>query len=87
LKSFGKLILAGFILIITGFVTLLLASLPFAEAKGGGAFVIFIGPFPLAFGFGEYSPILLLISVIIAAVMIMIILIILKSSLKKADAS
>ncbi|NHV99749.1 MAG: hypothetical protein HA496_08935 [Thaumarchaeota archaeon] len=87
MKSFGKLILAGFILIITGFVTLLLASLPFAEAKVGGAFVIFIGPFPLAFGFGEYSPILLLVSVIIAAVMIMIILIILKSSLKKADAS
>lgn len=86
MNSFRKLLLTGFLLIMIGFVTLLLASLPSAEAKGGGAFVIFIGPFPLAFGFGEYSPILILTSVIIAAVMIMITLAIFKRA-KQSDNS
>lgn len=62
-------------MIMLGFITLFIASLTSVEAKGGGAFVIFIGPFPLAFGFGEYSPILILVSVAIAAVMILMILI------------
>lgn len=70
-----------------GFATLFLASLPWVEAKGGGALVIFIGPFPLAFGFGEYSPILILVSVIIAAVMIVATLIIFKSSWKQSENS
>ncbi|MEM2929249.1 MAG: hypothetical protein QW797_00040 [Thermoproteota archaeon] len=87
MNSFGKLLLTGFLLIVIGFVTLFLASLPSAEAKGGEAFVIFIGPFPLAFGFGEYSPILILISAIIAVVMIVIMLIIFKRPWKQPDNS
>jgi len=85
LNTSGKLLLTGFLLMMIGFATLFLASLPWAEAEGGGAFVIFIGPFPLAFGFGEYSPVLILVSVIIAAVMIVITLIIFKSSWKQPD--
>ncbi len=87
MNSFGKLLLTGFLLIMIGFVALFLASLSSAEAKGGGAFVIFIGPFPLAFGFGEYSSILILISVIIAAVMIVIMLTIFKRAWKQPDNS
>lgn len=68
-----------------GFATLFLALLPRAEAEGGGAFVIFIGPFPLAFGFGEYSPVLILVSVIIAAVIIVFTLIFFKSSWRQPD--
>ncbi|MBO3841833.1 MAG: hypothetical protein FGF48_05390 [Candidatus Brockarchaeota archaeon] len=86
MNSFRKLLLTGFLLMTMGFVTLFLASLPSSGTNVGGAFVIFIGPFPLAFGFGEYSPILILISVIIAAVMIMITLTIFKRA-KQTDNS
>jgi uncharacterized membrane protein len=77
----------GFILMFAGFATLFLAF-PLKEGvTGGGAFVIFIGPFPLAVGFGECAPILILISVIIVAVMILITLLSFKCSRTKPDKS
>lgn len=69
-----KLLLTGFILIFIGFVALFLALLREGVATGGGAFVVFIGPFPLAIGFGEYSPLLILLSIIIAVAMVIIML-------------
>ncbi|MEM3659634.1 MAG: hypothetical protein QXU11_04385 [Thermoproteota archaeon] len=77
MDSFRKLVSAGFLMLMLGFITLLIDSLTSVEAKVGGAFVIFIGPFPLAFGFGEYSPILILVSVAIAALMMLMILLML----------
>jgi len=69
------LFLTGFTLVIVGFIIVFLASIAEGGVTGGGAVVVFIGPFPLAIGFGEYAPILLLISVIIAMAMILIALI------------
>ena len=85
MNSSGKLLLTGFLLMTIGFTMLFLASMPWAEAKSGGAFVIFIGPFPVAFGFGEYSPALILVSIIIAAVMIVITLTVFKRAWKQPD--
>lgn len=65
------LFLIGFLLLIIGFVTVFLASVT-GDVTGGGALVVFIGPFPLAVGFGEYAPILILISVLIAVAMILV---------------
>ncbi|MEM2246568.1 MAG: hypothetical protein QXS51_03395 [Thermoproteota archaeon] len=65
------LFLIGFLLVIIGFITVFIASVT-GGVTGGGAMVVFIGPFPLAIGFGEYAPILLLISIVIAVAMILI---------------
>jgi len=70
----------GFILIFIGFTTLFLALLSEERVTGGGALVVFIGPFPLAVGFGEYSPPLILLSILIAVAMIIIML----TSVKRA---
>lgn len=59
---------------IIGFLTIFIALITGSATAGGGALVVFIGPFPLAIGFGEYAPILILISVIIAIAMILIML-------------
>ena len=77
--------LMGFILIFAGFIMLFLAF-PLKEGvTGGGAFVIFIGPFPLAVGFGEHAPILILISVIIVMMMILVTLLSFKRLRTKSD--
>ncbi|MEM2276104.1 MAG: hypothetical protein QXU43_03345 [Thermoproteota archaeon] len=65
------LFLIGFLLIIIGFLTIFLASVT-GGVTGGGALVVFIGPFFFGTGFGEYAPILILISVIIAITMVLI---------------
>ncbi len=67
--------LIGFALIALGFLIVFLASISEANLTGGGALVVFIGPFPIAIGFGEYSPILILVSVVIAVAMVVITLI------------
>ncbi|MEM3711962.1 MAG: hypothetical protein QXR97_00245 [Thermoproteota archaeon] len=65
------LFLIGFLLIIIGFITVFLASIT-GDVAGGGALVVFIGPFFFGTGFGEYAPILILISVMIAIAMVLI---------------
>lgn len=85
MNVFRTLLLTGFLLILTGFLLLLLASLPPGGATGGGAIIVFIGPFPLMVGFGEYSPILMLVSVVIVAVMILITLMSIKYTRKQED--
>jgi uncharacterized membrane protein len=67
------LFLASIILILIGFIAVFAALLSEGMA-GGGAVLVFIGPFPIGMGFGEYAPVLLLISAIIALAMILIML-------------
>ncbi|MCS7138656.1 MAG: hypothetical protein NZ873_01190 [Crenarchaeota archaeon] len=66
------LFLTGFMLIAIGFMIVFLASILWGNAAGGGALIVFIGPFPLAIGFGEYAPLLILIGLVIIVVMILI---------------
>jgi uncharacterized membrane protein len=61
-------------LILTGFTILFSALLLEAKVSGSSAFIVFIGPFPLAVGFGEYSPMLILLGIVIAVFTIIIML-------------
>lgn len=76
--------LMGLLLVILGFVTLFSALLLGESTSVGGAIVVFIGPFPLAVGFGEYSPALILVGVVIAVAML-IMLANIKNMAKKRD--
>ncbi|MGQ9479176.1 MAG: hypothetical protein ACUVQ0_04020 [Thermoproteota archaeon] len=72
MNSFRILLAAGLILIVTGISIMLASALVTSDLKLGGALIVFIGPFPVGVGFGEYAPILLLTSVIIALAMIIL---------------
>lgn len=87
LSIFRALILIGFLLTLIGFMILFLASFPAGGAMGSGAIIVLIGPFPFAVGFGEYSPMLILIGIVAAAVMILLTFMSLKYIRKRGNNS
>jgi uncharacterized membrane protein len=65
----ARLYVVGIILLLGGFIFLFIGSAGGGSSSFGG--VVFIGPFPIAFGSGPGSGSLVLTSVVIAAVMIL----------------
>lgn len=82
MNRFKTLFLTGFLLILAGLATLFSVLLSEGKVAGGGAFVVFIGPFPLVVGFGEYPLILILLGIVITALMIIALLVIRRQSYK-----
>ena len=69
------IIFAGILLCLIGFMIIFLASLSMVSGTGGNIStggVIFIGPFPIVFGTGEYGTHLIWFSIIIAIIMIIL---------------
>jgi uncharacterized protein (TIGR00304 family) len=69
------IIFAGILLCLIGFMIIFLASLNIVSGTSGNIStggVIFIGPFPIVFGTGEYGIHLIWISVIITIIMIIL---------------
>jgi len=59
----------GFLILLVGMILITAGSTQQANVEGSFGGVIFIGPFPIAFGQGPQSPILLVIGLMIAVVM------------------
>ncbi len=68
------LIFLGFALIFTGFIFVVVESFIHGGVKTSGSVIIFIGPIPLAFAWGEYGFQLLLISLIIIFIMVVLLI-------------
>ncbi len=68
-------IFAGILLCLIGFVVILFASIAPITGAGGNIStggIIFIGPFPIVFGSGEYGLQLIWLSIIILILMLII---------------
>jgi len=63
-----RLLLAGLVILLIGFGLMVVGSATQAGVSTGG--VVFIGPFPIAFGSGPNGSSLALVSVVIGAVMV-----------------
>ena len=71
----GKFLLLlglGFALVFIGVIIVLVAAIFLGEASTSASVVIFIGPFPIIFGFGADTGWIILLSIIIAVVSIML---------------
>jgi len=66
-----KLLAAGVLIFLLGFALIILGSATQGGASAGG--VIFIGPFPIAFGLGPNGASLALASVVIGGVMLVLV--------------
>ena len=63
-----KLLAIGIVIMLAGIIVLLISAAGQGQASVGG--VIFIGPFPIAFGTGPSGDSLALASVVIGAIMV-----------------
>jgi uncharacterized membrane protein len=70
------MIILGFLRIFVGTALLVLSSLGSGEASGG--LVVFIGPIPIAIGFGKQSRLMLLIAALLALAMIILMVVMLR---------
>ena len=66
----SRLYLAGFLLVLAGIVLLFIGSAGSSSTSFGA--VVFIGPFPIAFGSGPDAGTLILIGVVISIAMVLI---------------
>jgi uncharacterized membrane protein len=66
----SRLYLAGFLLVLAGIVLLFIGSAGSSSTSFGA--VVFIGPFPIAFGSGPNAGTLILIGVVISIAMLLI---------------
>jgi len=57
-----KFTLIGFIMIFLGIFLVIIASLA-VMSETSGVFFVFIGPFPIVFGYGPYAPHLVILSI------------------------
>lgn len=64
----------GFLVLIAGMILITIGSAQQSSVEGSFGGVIFIGPFPIVFGQGSQSPILLIIGLMIAIVMVLMFL-------------
>lgn len=75
-KSFPTIIIfTGILLCLIGFIIIFLGSLATVSGSGGNISaggIIFIGPFPIVFGAGEYGLHLIWLSIVIAIIMIVL---------------
>jgi len=67
-----RLLTAGLFIILLGFALVIVGSATQGGASAGG--VIFIGPFPIAFGSGPNGSSLALVSVVIGGVMLALVI-------------
>jgi uncharacterized membrane protein len=67
-----RLLTAGLLIFLLGFALIIVGSATQGGASAGG--VIFIGPFPIAFGSGPNGPSLALVSVVIGGVMLALVI-------------
>jgi uncharacterized membrane protein len=66
-----RLYVTGFIIVFVGVLILVSASMLQGISTSSGV-VIFVGPFPIAFGVGPDAPLLILISLILTALSIIL---------------
>ena len=59
-----KSMIIGFVIIFLGMLIIIIASL-MSISETSGTFFIFIGPFPIIFGYGPYAPYLLIFGILI----------------------
>ncbi len=66
------LFIAGLAMIFLGMIVMLMVPLLLEQAgiQGSGGFIVFIGPFPIAFGAGPHGSHLIIAGVIIALAML-----------------
>jgi len=67
-----RLLTAGLLIFLLGFALIIVGSATQGGASAGG--VIFIGPFPIAFGSGQNGSSLALVSVVIGGVMLALVI-------------
>ena len=67
-----RLLLAGLVILLLGFGLIFVGSATEAGVSTGG--IVFVGPFPIAFGSGPNGSGLALVSVVIGAVMIALVM-------------
>lgn len=67
-----KMLLAGLLVLLLGFGFMIVGSADQAGTSTGG--VVFIGPFPIAFGSGPNGSSLALVSVVVGAVMVVLVM-------------
>ena len=67
-----RLLLAGLLIFLLGFGLIIIGSATQSGVSAGG--VVFIGPFPIAFGSGPNGSSLALVSVVIGAVMVVLVM-------------
>ena len=65
----AALVALGFALIVAGAVLLMLAAA--AVNGGGGAVVVVVGPVPVAVGWGEAGPALLVVAAVLTLIMLL----------------
>ena len=68
-----RLFILGFLIFLAGFALLLAGTLAQSSVAVGG--VVFVGPFPIAFGSGPGGWVLALGSVLVGAVMVVLLLV------------
>ncbi len=68
IRGFPILFVLGFFLVFVGILVMMLAALLSSVGQVSGGGFIFIGPFPIGFGFSPYSPIILALAVILTVV-------------------
>jgi len=64
-----KSMIIGFIIIFLGMIIIAIASL-MSLPEASGTFLIFIGPFPIIFGYGPYAPYLLIFGILVFFVLL-----------------
>ena len=64
----------GFLTLIAGMVLIIIGNLQESSFESSFGGVVFIGPFPIVFGQGPQSPILLMIGLMIAIAMVLMLL-------------
>ena len=70
-----ELLILGFALVLIGIVVLVVASLFFSSSSASVGVVVFIGPFPIAFGSGPNAGWLIIIGVVLAALSVVLFLV------------
>lgn len=67
------LVLLGFFLVFLSVIGIIVVSFLYGGETSGGV-VVFIGPFPIALGWGEWGPVLILVGAIFSLLMLLEIL-------------
>lgn len=71
----GRLVGIGILLVVAGMIVAVIGALSSVVTGGAefsGGLVIFIGPFPVAVGWGEHGPLLVLVGVAILLAMVIL---------------
>jgi uncharacterized membrane protein len=84
-SRFFRLLILGFVLIFVGVIVVVLATLLSGNGLSGFGGVIFIGPFPIAFGAGPDAAWLIAISLVLTVLSIVVFWVMSRRVKKKLD--